>query len=282
MVQNSHLSAVAQRIRQARLLKGVSRRELSDLLNVDVTAVIAWETGKYLPRDSNRTALARHLGLDLLDLFSETRDEEPFDGFCGKFTSYTEMRRQPLKDLVRNCRKQIKILRVSYPFVSHIAAEFDYSEMISRRILNDDLEVRCVEIFYNPLRLQQAMANAFRYQDHAYIAKTFSACSKDVFPGIDLFIFDDIEIVMASFWAIESQDERPILQVRGKPFQTFIMEYWNEIWRHAAPLNPNLAVDTNAFRKIAFELEQTEAQWAQMLEDARNPKQDDNVHTLLW
>ena len=139
-----------------------------------------------------------------------------------------------------------------------------------------------MEIFYNSLRLKQAMANTFLYQGHAYIAKTFSACSNDVFPGIDLFIFDDIEIVMGSFWTIEALDERPMLQVRGKPFQTFITEYWNEIWRHAAPLNPNRSVDTSAFRKIAFALKQTETQWAQMLEEAKNPEQDDDVPTLLW
>lgn len=282
MTRNSDLIAISQQIRQARLIKGISRRELAGLIKVDVTAIIAWESGKYLPRDTHRIALARHLDLNLLNLYSAPPHNQHLDQLWAKSTSFTQLCRQSFGEMVRNCKKQIKVLKLSYPYASNNASECDYCESLSRRILADDLEVRCVEIFYSPQRLQQAMANTLRYEGHSYTAKTFAACSKGVFPGIDFFIFDDVEIVMASFWAIEALDERPILHMRGEPFQVFIQEYWNEVWRHAIPLNPNFSTNIGAFRDIARALGQTKSQWERMQKDAYNTQQNSGGHILLW
>lgn len=55
--------SVPDRIRKARLAKGLKPRQLAELIGVSRTAVNDWETGKHSPTDKQVPALAKALGL---------------------------------------------------------------------------------------------------------------------------------------------------------------------------------------------------------------------------
>ena len=59
------------RIRHLRDAKGLSRRALAEVIGVDVSSVVNWETGKHTPRDDARAKLAHALGCDAGALLTE-------------------------------------------------------------------------------------------------------------------------------------------------------------------------------------------------------------------
>ena len=62
---------IGDRIRAARLMKGLSQMELGERLGVSFQAVSSWETGKFLPDTEHLPALAKKLDLSLDALFAE-------------------------------------------------------------------------------------------------------------------------------------------------------------------------------------------------------------------
>ena len=67
--------AIGHRIRQLREANGISRRDLAERLNVDVSSLVGWEAGKRLPRAQLRAKLADVLGSDPVTLFATTAEE---------------------------------------------------------------------------------------------------------------------------------------------------------------------------------------------------------------
>ncbi|WP_179138293.1 helix-turn-helix transcriptional regulator [Aristaeella lactis] len=60
---------IGERIKAARLVKGLSQEKLGDLLGVSFQAVSSWETGKFIPDSDHLAALAKALDLSLDALF---------------------------------------------------------------------------------------------------------------------------------------------------------------------------------------------------------------------
>lgn len=66
---------VGERIRAARLRKGLNQMELGEALGVSFQAVSSWETGKFIPDAGHLPQLARVLDLSLDALFAEGEKE---------------------------------------------------------------------------------------------------------------------------------------------------------------------------------------------------------------
>ena len=70
MTENGKMNKViGERIKAARLVKGLSQEKLGDLLGVSFQAVSSWETGKFIPDSDHLAALAKALDLSLDALF---------------------------------------------------------------------------------------------------------------------------------------------------------------------------------------------------------------------
>ena len=62
---------IGERIRAARLRKGLSQMELGEKLGVSFQAVSSWETGKFIPDSDHLPQLADTLDLSLDALFAD-------------------------------------------------------------------------------------------------------------------------------------------------------------------------------------------------------------------
>ena len=70
MTENGKMNKViGERIKAARLVKGLSQDDLGNLLDVSFQAVSSWETGKFIPDSDHLAALAKALDLSLDALF---------------------------------------------------------------------------------------------------------------------------------------------------------------------------------------------------------------------
>lgn len=266
---------IPARIKLARQQRGLSRRDVASRLNVDVTAVAAWETGRYLPRDAHRAALARLLEVDLSALLSQ----DPANAALGVSASIVHGTRQGrvLAELTESCRGQLTIIRVASPFATIRHQMRDFREIAARRILNGSLEVLVIEVFYSLQRLQEVLSNVFRYDGCRYLVKTFPVPRGNVFPGVDTYVFDNAVSILSSYWTTSVIDERPVIQVAGEPFTTFVREHWNEIWRRAVSLNPAGAQDLSALREIAVELGVPNGEWDRFVEQSKAFSVGDDV-----
>ncbi|MBQ5796026.1 MAG: helix-turn-helix transcriptional regulator [Kiritimatiellae bacterium] len=63
------MKTVAERIKEARLAKGLSQGELAALCEISDSAVQMYEIGQRVPRDSVKVKLAEVLGVPVQDLF---------------------------------------------------------------------------------------------------------------------------------------------------------------------------------------------------------------------
>ena len=66
---------IGDRIRAARLAKGLNQMELGEKLDVSFQAVSSWETGKFIPDSEHLPVLARTLDLSLDALFAEAEKD---------------------------------------------------------------------------------------------------------------------------------------------------------------------------------------------------------------
>lgn len=63
------MKSVAERIKEARLEKGLSQAELATACNVSDSAIQMYESGQRIPRDGIKKALSAVLGKPVQDLF---------------------------------------------------------------------------------------------------------------------------------------------------------------------------------------------------------------------
>lgn len=63
------MKSVAERIKEARLEKGLSQAALAMACNVSDSAIQMYESGQRVPRDSIKKALSAVLGKPVQDLF---------------------------------------------------------------------------------------------------------------------------------------------------------------------------------------------------------------------
>ena len=91
--------AIGERIRAARLAKGMNQEQLGEKLGVSFQAVSSWETGKFIPDPDHLPALAKALDLSLDALFAEEgRDWElkPVNYDFGHMFTFVKGRAQML------------------------------------------------------------------------------------------------------------------------------------------------------------------------------------------
>jgi len=90
---------IGDRIKAARLAKGMTQDMLGEKLGVSFQAVSSWETGKFLPDADHLPALSRVLDLSIDALFAEeNRDWElkPINDDCGHMFTFVKGRAQML------------------------------------------------------------------------------------------------------------------------------------------------------------------------------------------
>lgn len=63
------MKTVAERIKEARAVKGCSVEELAKACGVTVSAVQMYECNQRVPRDSIKVAMANYFGMTVQDLF---------------------------------------------------------------------------------------------------------------------------------------------------------------------------------------------------------------------
>lgn len=260
---------IAARLKKARQRKGLSRRAVAEELKVNVSAVVAWEAGKYLPRDNHRVALAGLLNVELDALFDENGDDMQ-RGLSASLLRGPNLTDEILVSATSKCERRLDILRVAQPYGTIRHHQRDFRQFVSQRLLNKNIEVQQVEIFYNLDRLQEVLSNILRYDQKVYHIKAFvNAPAQSVFPGIDAYLCDGEDSILASYWGYGAPDERPLIRISGEPFKSFIQDYWREVWRGATSLNFKGADELGLVQEIAYGLGLTSSEWPKFLEDAR-------------
>jgi len=90
---------IGDRIKAARLLKGMSQENLGEELGVSFQAVSSWETGKFIPDSDHLPALSRSLDLSLDALFAEKDHKwelKPINYDCDHMFTFVKGRAQML------------------------------------------------------------------------------------------------------------------------------------------------------------------------------------------
>lgn len=64
MVSNNNINIIGKRIKVARVMRGVTRKELAARTNRTYTTIFNWETGKSEPRARAKRRVERELGLE--------------------------------------------------------------------------------------------------------------------------------------------------------------------------------------------------------------------------
>jgi transcriptional regulator with XRE-family HTH domain len=258
---------VATRIRQLREAGDISRQSLADDLDVDVTAVAAWEAGKYMPRVGHRCRLAAVLGTNIGALFG--------DGECVAPVSSAELfdtmngLEAILGELLSNTRGCLRALRIAAPYRTPAHVQKAFRQAVSDKLLAGVIEVQRIEVIYELSRLKELLSNICRYDGCRYYVKSYCPGSTEVFPGMGGYFFDDSEFLVGAYWTGVPPHNKPSLKLSGEPFRTFFSEYWNEIWRRGALLNIQGMHDLSAIREVAVKLGLKPREWPSFLDEAR-------------
>ena len=271
---------VGARIKRLREARGISRRELASQLRVDVTALAAWELGKYLPRDGHRAMLARALGIDLDSLLRREPDRVP-QPIAAALLDTTEQLPEVLVELTRRARKKLRALRLAAPYATTPHVQQQWRTLVSERLLSRTIEVHRVEIFYDLRRLKEALSNILRYDGCAYFVKSFCPGLTEVAPAMGGYFFDDEEFLLGAYWTNVPPPRRSGLRLSGTPFREFFEAYWDAIWQRGALLNHGGAHDLSAVRTLALQLGLPPRKWKSFVEEASELKIGDGAPPLV-
>jgi len=271
---------VGARIKRLREARGLSRGEVAAQLHVDVTAVAAWEAAKYLPRDNNRTRLARLLGTNLEMLFDGEADGHS-PPIAAVLIETIEQLPEMLIELTKRARQKLRAIRLAAPYSTPAYVQQEWRTLISERLLSDTLEVQRIEIFYDLQRLQETLSNILRYDGRKYWVKSYCPGQIEVVPAMGAYFFDDEEFLLGAYWTSIPPPRRPGLRMSGAPFRDFFEAYWDEIWRRGTLLNIRGAHDLSAVRTIALQLGLTPKKWKSFVEEASELKIGDSAPPLI-
>ncbi|MHB1668752.1 helix-turn-helix domain-containing protein [Thiomonas sp.] len=271
---------VGGRIKRLREARGLSRREVADQLQVDVTAVAAWEAAKYLPRDGSRLRLAQVLGVDLETLFHADADRNA-PPIAAALVDTIEHLPDMLVELTQRTRQKLRALRLAAPYTTAAYVQQEWRTLVSERLLSGTLEVQRIEIFYDLRRLQETLSNILRYDGRAYYIKSYCPGLTEVVPAMGGYFFDDEEFLLGAYWTGVPPQRRPGLRVSGAPFRDFFEAYWDEIWRRGTLLNIRGAHDLSAVRTVALQLGLPPRKWKSFVEEASEFKIGDGAPPLV-
>lgn len=271
--------AIGRRIKRLRENKGLSRQQVAVHLAVDLTAVAAWEAGKYLPREGRRVRLAGLLGVDVGTLFAEEQDPAPANGA----TLIDTLGELPgvLRELLQGTQKNLRAFRLAAPYSTPAHVQEEFRRIVDGRLMQGTLAVERVEIFYSLDRLKEVLSNLFRYEGRPYRVKTACAGVKDVVPGMGGYIFDEEEALLGAYWAQVPPHSRPGLRLKGEPFMSYFADYWDEIWSRGTTLGSEDGLELDAVREVAQEMGLANSDWPQFVDDARALKIGDGLPPLI-
>ena len=272
--------AIGRRIKRLRENLGLSRQQVATHLNVDLTAVAAWEAGKYLPRHGRRVRLASLLGLDVSSLFAEEQDDAPATGHANLIDTLSELPGL-LRSLTENAQRDLKAFRIAAPYVTPAHVQEEFRAIVDARLRAGSLDVQRMEVIYSLARLQEILANIFRYDGLPYRVKSYCTGVTDVVPAMGGYIFDGNEILLGAYWAKIPPVKRSGLRLAGEPFRSYFMEYWSESWSRGALLNPDGPRDLSAAREVALALGLAPGDWTRFVDEARNFEMDDGLPPLI-
>lgn len=262
------IGLVGERIRAARQARGLSRAELARKLDVDSSAIAAWETGRNLPRATRRVSLARILSVDVQQLFSEIADKQQ-EILEAKIVSALPDMPSSLLTLLSRTQRRLRIVHPAVPNQLFWAHATEYRKRLRERLTNGTLEVQRLEYFYGLDRLKEVIFNIFEYEGLPYQVRGTLVGDSDEVPSLAVQIFDDDEFMFGSYWATIPANEQYSLQCRGEAFRSFFLSFWNEAWRRGAPLNDGGPKDLRAIQNYAFRLGLKPEKWTQFVKEAR-------------
>jgi len=272
--------AIGRRIRRLRETQGFSRQQIAGHLGVDLTAVAAWEGGKYLPREGKRIRLAAFLGIDVASLFAE---ELQHPASIGKANLMDTLGELPvvLRDLATGAERDLKAFRLAAPYATTAHVQEEFRRILDSRLKQGTLEVQRLEIIYTLTRLKEILSNIIRYDGLAYQVKCNCVGVKDLVPGMGGYIFDNREFLIGAYWATVPPYARPGLKLAGEPFRTYFSDYWTEIWPRGTHLNKKGAKDLSAVRQAAVQLGLDPARWTEFVDEAHNLEIGDGLPPLV-
>ena len=271
--------AIGRRIKRLREHKGLSRQQVATHLGVDLTAVAAWEAGKYLPREGRRVRLAALVEMDVGTLFAEEQQPAPSNG-AALVDTLSELP-GVLRELLDNTEHKLRAFRISAPYATPAHVQEEFRRRVDARLLDGSIEVDRIEIFYDLARLKEVLANILRYQGRAYRVRTYCVGVKDVVPGMGGYMFDENEFLLGAYWAAIPPRSRAGLRLSGEPFRTYFSHYWSEIWDRGTELNPNGVADLGALRDTAVGMGLKPVEWPQFVEEARAFDVGDGLPPLI-
>lgn len=267
------------RVKRLREAKGISRRELAVTLKVDLSSIAGWEAGKRLPREAQRRAIARALGVDLHTLFADRVDEAA--PITAALIDTVDRLPELLVELTKRTRARLRAFRLAAPYVTPAHVQVDWRKLVDERIRSGTLEVERIEIFYDLRRLQETLSNIFRYDGRAYHVKSYCAGLQEIAPAFGGYCFDDDEFLLGAYWTGIPPHRRPGIRISGAPFRRFFQEYWDEVWRRGTLLNTQGAHNLSAVRDVAVALGLAEAAWPRFVKDARHLSIGDGAPPLI-
>jgi len=272
--------AIGQTIRRLREAKGITRGDLANRLKVDVSSLVGWEAGKRLPRERLRAKLAFSLGSDADSLFlSPAAKRDPT--VTVSLVDTIEQLPGLLMECIQHTRRRLRALRLAAPYPTTGYVQTNWRDLVSKRLLDGTLEVQRIEIFYDLRRLQETLANIFRYDGHAYNVKCCCVGLTDVVPATGGYMFDDDEFVIGAYWTSVPPENRLGLRMSGAPFRVFYNAYWDEIWRRGLWLNHRGAHDLSVLRSVALKMGLPPKKWNRFVEEARDLEIGDGAPPLI-
>lgn len=271
---------IGRRIKRLREFKGLSRQQVATRLAVDLTAIAAWEAGKYLPREGRRLRLAALLDLDVSSLFAEEQESGPASGAATLVDTLAELPAL-LRDLSACAERELKAFRLAAPYPTPAHVQEEFRSILDARLLAGTLEVQRIEIFYDLARLKEVLSNIFRYDGRPYRVKSYCAGVKEVVPGMGGYAFDDREFLIGAYWSKVPPHARAGLRLSGEPFRTYFAAYWAEIWPRGTALNGRGAHELSSVRNVALQLGLEPSAWPHFVEEARNLEIGDGIPPLI-
>lgn len=268
---------IARRIRRRREDCGLSRAQVAQRLDIDVTAVAAWEAGRYLPRSARRAALASLLNTRAEVLFGGAKAGT---GHANLIDTIDDL--EPLlSSLVAQAQRSLKALRIAAPYSTAAYVQKEFRLGVANRILDRSIEVQRIEIFYDLARLKEVLSNIIRYNGCSYWVKSYCAGLHEVVPAMGGYFFDDNDFLIGAYWTGIPPHDRPGLHLSGEPFRTFFKEYWSEIWRRGTLLNNRGAHDLEEIRKVALKLGLASTDWSSFVKEAHTLEVGDGCPPLV-
>lgn len=259
--------AIGRRIRYLRETKGLSRAALARKIDVDISSIAGWESGKRLPRDTVRIRLARALDCELTELLSPLK--ETAEPSTVSLLDVSKDFPAIFAERARDTRHIIRTVRLASPYSTTLNVQTEARRIVGERLVAGTLEVQVLEIFYSLDRLKETLSNILRYDGRPYYVKACCVGLTEVAPFLGGFCFDDADVFVGGYWTGYPPQSQPVMRIRGPAIKTFFQSYWKEAWQRGVMLNAHGARDLSIVRETAMAMGLPGKHWKRFQEEAR-------------